>query len=203
MPVDNPATHLELTMVHEAMILEYSGRHLAVIELAAMLKLALYVSLIICVFVALGPAIADASVADRIVGARGLCRQAARRRRRARRVRDQHRQDAGVPRARFRRAALMLGFLGACSCWCRGRSNEGPRLRRLAPARRRPRADELPAALSEPPLRAAQRLLAAGGRAVALGRLAGLRAGRERISTSRPSSPSPSRRSSSRWAFTG
>ena len=39
-PVDNPATHLELTMVHEAMILEYSGRHLAVIELAAMLKLA-------------------------------------------------------------------------------------------------------------------------------------------------------------------
>ena len=53
-PVDNPATHLELTMVHEAMILEYSGRHLAVIELASMLKLVLYVSLIICVFVALG-----------------------------------------------------------------------------------------------------------------------------------------------------
>ncbi len=39
MPVDNPATHLELTMVHEAMVLEYSGRHLALIELAAMLKL--------------------------------------------------------------------------------------------------------------------------------------------------------------------
>ena len=35
-PVDNPATHLELTMVHEAMVLEYSGRHLAVIELAAL-----------------------------------------------------------------------------------------------------------------------------------------------------------------------
>ena len=34
-PVDNPATHLELTMVHEAMVLEYSGRHLALIELAA------------------------------------------------------------------------------------------------------------------------------------------------------------------------
>ena len=49
-PVDNPATHLELTMVHEAMILEYSGRHLAVIELAASLKLLLYVSLIACVF---------------------------------------------------------------------------------------------------------------------------------------------------------
>ena len=68
-PVDNPATHLELTMVHEAMILEYSGRHLAVIELAAMLKLVLYVSLIICVFVPWGLAIADASVADRLLGA--------------------------------------------------------------------------------------------------------------------------------------
>ena len=31
-PVDNPATHLELTMIHEAMVLEYSGRHLAMIE---------------------------------------------------------------------------------------------------------------------------------------------------------------------------
>ncbi len=45
MPVDNPATHLELTMVHEAMVLEYSGRHLALIELSASLKLILYVSL--------------------------------------------------------------------------------------------------------------------------------------------------------------
>jgi formate hydrogenlyase subunit 4 len=49
-PVDNPATHLELTMVHEAMVLEYSGRHLAMIELAAALKLLLYVSLIACLF---------------------------------------------------------------------------------------------------------------------------------------------------------
>jgi formate hydrogenlyase subunit 4 len=49
-PVDNPATHLELTMVHEAMVLEYSGRHLAVIELAAALKLTLYLSLIACIF---------------------------------------------------------------------------------------------------------------------------------------------------------
>ena len=68
-PVDNPATHLELTMVHEAMILEYSGRHLAVIELAAMLKLVLYVSLIACVFAPWGLAIADASVMDRLFGA--------------------------------------------------------------------------------------------------------------------------------------
>jgi formate hydrogenlyase subunit 4 len=49
-PVDNPATHLELTMVHEAMVLEYSGRHLAMIEIGAFLKLLLYISLIACVF---------------------------------------------------------------------------------------------------------------------------------------------------------
>ncbi|HTJ96847.1 MAG TPA: NADH-quinone oxidoreductase subunit H, partial [Rhodocyclaceae bacterium] len=49
-PVDNPATHLELTMVHEAMVLEYSGRHLALIELSASLKLLLYLSLIACLF---------------------------------------------------------------------------------------------------------------------------------------------------------
>ena len=41
-PVDNPATHLELTMIHEALILEYSGRHLALLEWAAMLKLFAY-----------------------------------------------------------------------------------------------------------------------------------------------------------------
>ena len=49
-PIDNPATHLELTMVHEAMVLEYSGRHLALIDLAAELKLLLYLSLIACIF---------------------------------------------------------------------------------------------------------------------------------------------------------
>ena len=45
-PVDNPATHLELTIVHEAMILEYSGRSLALIEAAQMLKLLVFVLLI-------------------------------------------------------------------------------------------------------------------------------------------------------------
>jgi formate hydrogenlyase subunit 4 len=49
-PIDKPATHLELTMVHEAMVLEYSGRHLAVIEAASFLKLLLYVSLIASIF---------------------------------------------------------------------------------------------------------------------------------------------------------
>jgi formate hydrogenlyase subunit 4 len=57
-PVDNPATHLELTMVHEAMILEYSGRHLAVIEASASLKLLLYLSVIGCVFTPWGVAVA-------------------------------------------------------------------------------------------------------------------------------------------------
>jgi formate hydrogenlyase subunit 4 len=55
-PVDNPATHLELTMVHEAMVLEYSGRHLAMIELAAALKLTLYIAMIVCVFLPVGMA---------------------------------------------------------------------------------------------------------------------------------------------------
>ncbi|MBX6329707.1 MAG: NADH-quinone oxidoreductase subunit H [Pseudolabrys sp.] len=59
-PVDNPATHLELTMVHEAMVLEYSGRHLALIELSASLKLLLYVSLIACLFAPWGLAPPDA-----------------------------------------------------------------------------------------------------------------------------------------------
>lgn len=49
-PVDNPATHLELTMIHEAMILEYSGRHLALIEWAGMMKLFLYAMLGIASF---------------------------------------------------------------------------------------------------------------------------------------------------------
>jgi formate hydrogenlyase subunit 4 len=55
-PVDNPATHLELTMVHEAMVLEYSGRHLALIDLSSQLKLLLYISLIACMFMPWGAA---------------------------------------------------------------------------------------------------------------------------------------------------
>ncbi len=70
-PVDNPATHLELTMVHEAMVLEYSGRHLALIEFAASLKLLLYVSLIACVFAPWGLAPPGAPAAD-LLRAAGL-----------------------------------------------------------------------------------------------------------------------------------
>ena len=67
-PVDNPATHLELTMVHEAMLLEYSGRHLAMIELAAALKLLLYVSVIACIFVPLGLAGDNAGLGRDAIG---------------------------------------------------------------------------------------------------------------------------------------
>lgn len=69
MPVDNPATHLELTMVHEAMVLEYSGRHLALIELASSLKLLLYFSLIACVFVPWALAPAGAPLHAHLIGA--------------------------------------------------------------------------------------------------------------------------------------
>ena len=49
-PVDNPATHLELTMIHEAMALEYSGRHLALIEWASAMKLLLFLTLLANLF---------------------------------------------------------------------------------------------------------------------------------------------------------
>jgi formate hydrogenlyase subunit 4 len=67
-PVDNPATHLELTMVHEAMVLEYSGRHLALIDLAAALKLLLYISLIACIFMPFGIAPSGAGPAGLALG---------------------------------------------------------------------------------------------------------------------------------------
>jgi formate hydrogenlyase subunit 4 len=67
-PIDNPATHLELTMVHEAMVLEYSGRHLAMIELGSALKLLLYVSLIGCVFIPWGMARAGDGIETYLLG---------------------------------------------------------------------------------------------------------------------------------------
>jgi formate hydrogenlyase subunit 4 len=67
-PVDNPATHLELTMVHEAMILEYSGRHLALIEAASFLKLLLYFSVISCVFFPWGIAVSGQGLAAYLGG---------------------------------------------------------------------------------------------------------------------------------------
>lgn len=58
-PVDNPATHLELTMIHEAMILEYSGRHLALLEWANMMKLFLFSAIGIACFFPWGIALKD------------------------------------------------------------------------------------------------------------------------------------------------
>jgi formate hydrogenlyase subunit 4 len=67
-PIDNPATHLELTMVHEAMVLEYSGRHLALIDLSSELKLLLYVSVIACLFVPWGIAAPPAGLQALAIG---------------------------------------------------------------------------------------------------------------------------------------
>ncbi len=61
-PIDNPTTHLELTMIHEAMLLEYSGRHLALMEWASQIKLVLFATLLVDLFVPWGiAATADAT----------------------------------------------------------------------------------------------------------------------------------------------
>jgi formate hydrogenlyase subunit 4 len=62
-PVDNPTTHLELTMIHEAMLLEYSGRHLALMEWAAALKLFAYSCMGLALFMPWGIAEVDSPLA--------------------------------------------------------------------------------------------------------------------------------------------
>jgi formate hydrogenlyase subunit 4 len=62
-PVDNPATHLELTMIHEALVLEYAGRHLALVEWAASLKLFAYSGIGLALFFPWGVAEAHAPAA--------------------------------------------------------------------------------------------------------------------------------------------
>jgi formate hydrogenlyase subunit 4 len=62
-PVDNPATHLELTMIHEAMILEYSGRYLALIEWAASVKQLILMALLVNIFFPVGIATSLSPVA--------------------------------------------------------------------------------------------------------------------------------------------
>jgi formate hydrogenlyase subunit 4 len=57
-PVDNPATHLELTMIHEAMLLEYSGRYLALMEWGASIKQLVLMTLLVNVFFPFGLAVA-------------------------------------------------------------------------------------------------------------------------------------------------
>jgi formate hydrogenlyase subunit 4 len=53
-PIDNPSTHLELTMIHEALVLEYSARHLALVEWASSLKLTAYVTIGFAIFLPWG-----------------------------------------------------------------------------------------------------------------------------------------------------
>jgi formate hydrogenlyase subunit 4 len=69
-PVDNPATHLELTMIHEAMILEYSGRYLALIEWSASIKQLVLMSLLVNIFFPVGIA---SSLSPASVGLSFLC----------------------------------------------------------------------------------------------------------------------------------
>ena len=96
-PIDNPATHLELTMVHEAMVLEYSGRHLAMIEAPRPLKLVLYFSLIACLFFPFGMATTDRSAGALALGIAAYLAQDPGAGRAAADRRNQGRQDAGVP----------------------------------------------------------------------------------------------------------
>jgi formate hydrogenlyase subunit 4 len=72
LPIDNPATHLELPMIHEAMVLEYSARHLALIEWASALKLFNYACLGFAFFVPAGLAGQDAGAADLLLAAVAL-----------------------------------------------------------------------------------------------------------------------------------
>ena len=71
-PIDNPATHLELTMIHEAMVLEYSDRHLALVEWASSLKLLNYACIGIALFLPWGIAIHGASASAVLVGTAAL-----------------------------------------------------------------------------------------------------------------------------------
>jgi formate hydrogenlyase subunit 4 len=66
-PVDNPSTHLELTMIHEAMLLEYSARHLALMEWAAALKLFNYACIGFALFLPWGAAMGEAGPAALLV----------------------------------------------------------------------------------------------------------------------------------------
>ena len=149
-------------MVHEAMVLEYSGRHLAMIELAASLKLLLYVSVIACIFVPWVLATCDAGwLCDRL-----------------RQLRVSSWRVAGVLLAVFETsiakmrvfrvpnflgAALMLGLLGVLLLFVIAKACDArPRLRRRAHARRRAGAGQLHDAVPGPAVSADQHPGAAG-----------------------------------------
>jgi formate hydrogenlyase subunit 4 len=110
-PVDNPATHLELTMIHEAMILEYSGRHLALIEWAASLKLYAYSCLGLALFFPWGIAPGDRFLRPG-GGDPAAVVQAGDRRLPAGRHRDGECQDAHLPRSGIPWHGLHAGGAG-------------------------------------------------------------------------------------------
>jgi formate hydrogenlyase subunit 4 len=68
-PVDNPATHLELTMIHEAMVLEYAGPDLALVEWASALKELLFMTVLVNLFLPLGLAVSTGPVAVALAAA--------------------------------------------------------------------------------------------------------------------------------------
>ena len=98
-PIDNPATHLELTMIHEAMLLEYSARHLALIEWAAALKLFNYSCIGLALFFPFGIAEGGTDWLAMLAAAPVAGRQARDRRLRAGADRDAVGEDAHLPRA--------------------------------------------------------------------------------------------------------
>lgn len=77
LPVDNPATHLELTMIHEAMVLEYSGPRLALVEWAAGMRLTVLLALLANLFAPWGIAGGDPGVVDIAVGVGALAAKVA------------------------------------------------------------------------------------------------------------------------------
>ena len=110
-PIDNPATHLELTMVHEAMVLEYSGRHLALIDLSSAAQAAALHLADRLPVRALGHRRPDAEPQALAIGVVAYVGKARRRRLPAGRVRDGDRQDARVPRAGISRRGADAGLL--------------------------------------------------------------------------------------------
>ena len=97
-PVDNPATHLELTMIHEAMVLEYAGPDLALVEWASAVKELLYITLLIDLFMPVGMATTIAP-GPLLIAAGGVGGQGVRVRRGDHAGRKHERQAAVVPRA--------------------------------------------------------------------------------------------------------
>ena len=110
-PVDNPATHLELTMIHEAMILEYSGPYLALIEWGASIKQLLLMTLLINVFWPFGLP-RRGRLAGVLAGLGWLAAEAADAELRHRAGGNRQRQDAPVPRSRTDGGGVHAGGAG-------------------------------------------------------------------------------------------